>query len=75
MFGFYFKKELPKNYLDMVFANNDRFNFFFQEMLKKGVFFAPSMYEAGFVCAKHDLAVIEQTLNLAEEVFKIMAQK
>ena len=37
-------------------------------MLKAGVYLAPSAFEAGFVSATHDRAVLEQTLSTAGEV-------
>jgi len=38
-------------------------------MLARGVFFAPSAFEAGFVSSAHDDAVIEATLAVAREAF------
>jgi glutamate-1-semialdehyde 2,1-aminomutase len=75
MFGFYFSSTKPQNYHDMELIDNRMFNLFFHEMLKRGVYFAPSMFEAGFICAKHDNAVINQTLNIIEDVFKIIKCK
>jgi len=45
------------------------FKRFFHAMLKRGVFFAPSAFEAGFVSSAHDAAVIEATLAAAREAF------
>ena len=45
------------------------FKKFFHAMLIKGVYFAPSAFEAGFVSATHDDDVIHATLDTAEEVF------
>jgi glutamate-1-semialdehyde 2,1-aminomutase len=45
------------------------FKRFFHAMLDKGVYFAPSAFEAGFVSSAHDDAVIQATLDIAEEVF------
>ena len=72
MYGFYFSRNLPNNYNDVVKANQKQFNYFFHEMLKSGVYFAPSMYEAGFICAKHDMEVIHQTIDCADTVFQLM---
>ena len=41
-------------------------------MLKRGVFFAPSMYEAGFLCLAHTESVIDRTIDIARDVFKSM---
>ena len=68
MFGFYFNDKLPKNLIEVKLANEQRFNKFFHMMLDKGVYFAPSMYEAGFVCIAHSDKIIEQTLEIARTV-------
>ena len=47
----------------------ETFKRFFQAMLDKGVYLAPSAFEAGFVSAAHDDAVIQETLDAAEQVF------
>jgi glutamate-1-semialdehyde 2,1-aminomutase len=72
MFGFYFNKTLPNNFNDVTKANQKQFNYFFHEMLESGVYFAPSMYESGFVCAKHDMDVIHRTIDCADSVFQLM---
>ena len=75
MFGFYFTKNLPNNYNDVKKANQELFNRFFHEMLKLGVYFAPSMYEAGFICAKHDMGVIHRTLDCADAAFQLLLKR
>ena len=69
MFGFYFSDKLPQNLTEVKLANEERFNKFFHMMLDAGVYFAPSMYEAGFVCIAHSNKIIEQTLVAAKKVF------
>ncbi len=69
MFGFYFSKTTTvHNYNDVAKGNDELFRIFFHGMLKQGVYFAPSMYEAGFVSSAHELEVIEETLNKADTV-------
>ena len=70
MFGFYFADTLPKNMLDQQKSNINLFNQFFNKMLENGVYFAPSAFEAGFVSSSHNQEDINQTLNIAEKVFK-----
>jgi glutamate-1-semialdehyde 2,1-aminomutase len=43
---------------------------FFQEMLERGVFIAPSQFEALFVSAAHSDADIERTIAMAGESLK-----
>lgn len=73
MFGFYFCAEIPTSFNEVKQANHELFNRFFHLMLEQGVFLAPSMFEAGFVCAKHSTAIIEQTLAKAEVAFMKLA--
>ena len=42
-------------------------------MLERGVFLAPSAYEAGFLSSAHDEAVVEATLAAAREAFRDLA--
>ena len=67
MFGFFFTPELPRNYGAVMASDKPRFNRFFHAMLDRGVYFAPAMYEAGFVSAAHSAADIEATLAAAAD--------
>jgi glutamate-1-semialdehyde 2,1-aminomutase len=51
-------------------ADRERFNRFFHAMLERGVYLAPSAYEAGFVSGAHGDGEIEATLVAAREAFK-----
>jgi len=46
-------------------ADTDRFSRFFQGMLEKGVYLAPSQFEAGFISTAHTGEVIAQTVEAA----------
>jgi glutamate-1-semialdehyde 2,1-aminomutase len=70
MFGVYFRAAPPKSFAEVMQCDKDRFNRFFHEMLKRGVYLAPSAYEAGFVSAAHTSTEIEATLAAAGESFK-----
>ena len=69
MFGIYFSQEVPGSYAEMMAGDKTRFNAFFHAMLDEGVYFAPAAFEAGFVSAQHDDAVIEETIAAARRVF------
>jgi glutamate-1-semialdehyde 2,1-aminomutase len=43
-------------------------------MLERGVYLAPSAYEAGFVSAAHGAPEIERTLEAAREAFATIKQ-
>jgi len=74
MFGVYFTPEVPKTLQEVSAGNIEQFKLFFHGMLDRGVYFAPSAFEAGFVSATHDDDVIAATLTAADEVFKSLAQ-
>ncbi|MBV6305350.1 glutamate-1-semialdehyde 2,1-aminomutase [Candidimonas humi] len=69
MFGIYFSEQVPTSLAEVSACNVERFKKFFHAMLIKGVHFAPSAFEAGFVSATHDDAVIQATLDAAEQAF------
>jgi len=69
MFGIYFSAAPPATYADVMKADRDRFNRFFHAMLKRGVYLAPSAFEAGFVSAAHTAEDIDQTVAVARDVF------
>ena len=70
MFGIYFSKTLPQNLIDQQQCNTDLFKIFFHKMLNNGIYLAPSPFEAGFVSSAHNQEVINQTLKVADSVFK-----
>ena len=67
MFGIYFTKSRLKNMNDINLSSKDDFLDFFNYMLKHGVFFAPSMYEAGFISSKHSKKDIDYTIKIFEK--------
>ncbi|ASU37667.1 glutamate-1-semialdehyde-2,1-aminomutase [Herbaspirillum sp. meg3] len=69
MFGLYFAPSVPTSYAEVMQGNKDKFNVFFHAMLDAGVYLAPSAFEAGFVSAQHDDAVIEATIAAARTAF------
>ncbi|MFY8061094.1 MAG: aminotransferase class III-fold pyridoxal phosphate-dependent enzyme, partial [Arenimonas sp.] len=73
MFGLYFCEGPINSYADAMRSDSNRFNRFFHGMLERGVYFAPSAFEAGFLSAKHGDAEIEQTLSAARSVFAEIA--
>ncbi|AUL18497.1 glutamate-1-semialdehyde-2,1-aminomutase [Bordetella holmesii] len=74
MFGLYFMPSVPSTFAEVSTADTNAFKRFFHAMLDRGVHFAPSAFEAGFVSAAHDDTVLQATLDHAEEVFKLLKQ-
>ncbi len=69
MFGLYFRAAPPASYAEVMECDKEAFNRFFHAMLEKGVYFAPSAFEAGFVSAAHGEAELAATCAAAAEVF------
>ncbi|MFZ6799418.1 glutamate-1-semialdehyde 2,1-aminomutase [Undibacterium sp. Di24W] len=75
MFGLYFCNEVPSTFEQVMKADANQFKLFFHKMLDHGIYLAPSAFEAGFVSAAHDDAVIETTINAARTAFQELACK
>jgi len=73
MFGIFFSNENVTSYNQATACDITGFNRFFHAMRERGVFFAPSAFEAGFVSSVHDDGIIESTLAAAAEAFSIVA--
>jgi len=73
MFGLYFRAAPPQTYAEVMECDKETFNRFFHAMLVKGVYFAPSAFEAGFVSAAHTAADIDETVAAAAKVFGQLA--
>ncbi|NOX09064.1 MAG: glutamate-1-semialdehyde 2,1-aminomutase [Gammaproteobacteria bacterium] len=70
MFGLFFSDEDKITHFAQVSrCDQERFKVFFHAMLDRGVYLAPSAFEAGFVSAAHDDSAIQETLDIAEQVF------
>ena len=68
MFGMFFAKELPKNIDDVAKGNEKHFIEFFNYMLKRGFYFAPSMYESGFINAKMTYEELDACIDAAKNI-------
>jgi len=74
MFGMFFTDApVVDTYAQAVACDTAAFNRFFHAMLDRGVFLAPSAFEAGFVSAAHDDAAVAATLTAAREAFGVVA--
>ena len=70
MFGLFFSSERVDTYAQAVACDTAAFNRFFHAMLERGVYLAPSAFEAGFVSSAHDDAVIATTIDAARAAFQ-----
>ena len=69
MFGIFFRSSVPANYAEVLECDKQRFNRFFHAMLDRGIYLAPSAFEAGFVSAAHLAADIDTTVRAASAAF------
>jgi len=69
MFGLYFRATPPSSYAEVMQCDAEAFKRFFHGMLERGVYLAPSAYEAGFVSSAHSDADITATIAAAQATF------
>jgi glutamate-1-semialdehyde 2,1-aminomutase len=68
MFSLFFSEQPVISYDEVLACNKARFNAFFWGMLNRGVYLAPSAFEAGFVSLQHTPDIIDETLAHADAV-------
>lgn len=74
MFGLFFSTaEQIINFEQAGAVDVDRFRCFYHAMLARGVYLAPSAFEAGFISSAHNEEHISATLNAAREAFSMCA--
>ena len=72
MFGLFFSSERVDTYAQAVACDTAAFNRFFHAMLDRGVYLAPSAFEAGFMSSAHDEAAINATIDAARAAFRTL---
>jgi len=73
MFGLFFTDaEQVNDFAGSMACDQERFKKFFHAMLDRGVYLAPSAFEAGFVSAAHSEEDIASTLSAAAEAFALI---
>jgi len=70
MFGLFFTGESVNNYEAAKKSDLTKFTRFHRGMLERGIYLAPSQFEAGFTSGAHTSEDIQKTLSAAKEVFK-----
>lgn len=70
MFSVFLRSEVPTNFQEVKSADAALFSRFFWEMLDRGVYLAPSAFEAGFTSIAHDDTAIDTTIEAAKEAFR-----
>lgn len=67
MWGFFFRAEPVRSFSDAKTSDVERFRRFFHAALERGVYLAPSAFEAAFMSAAHTDADIEETLDRLDD--------
>ncbi|MGD2181645.1 glutamate-1-semialdehyde 2,1-aminomutase [Lusitaniella coriacea LEGE 07167] len=73
MFGLFFTEGPVRSYDDAKKSDSAKFARFHRGMLEKGVYLAPSQFEAGFTSLAHTDEDIDKTLAAAREVMKSLS--
>jgi len=68
MFGWFFVEGPVKSFADAQKGDAAKFGKWHRMMLERGVYLAPSMYEAGFISMAHTEEDIAKTIAIADEV-------
>lgn len=66
----FFTERPVRNYEEAKTSNTKMYGGFFREMLNRGVFLAPSQFEAAFVSASHTEADIDRTVAAAKDALR-----
>ena len=67
MWGFFFRAEPVRSFADAKTADVERFKRFFHAALERGVYLAPSAFEAAFMSAAHTDADIGETIQRLDD--------
>ena len=74
MFGLFFTAGKVETFAQATAADTARFNRFFHGMLERGIYLAPSAFEAGFMSSAHSDDDIAATLEAARRVMTTLTQ-
>ena len=69
----FFAPQPVNNYTDAKRSDTKLYARYFREMLNRGIFLAPSQFEAAFVSAAHTEADVERTIGAAREALRTIA--
>jgi glutamate-1-semialdehyde 2,1-aminomutase len=73
MMGLFFSPGPVSNFEEAKRSNLDQFSQYYNAMRERGIYLAPSQFEAAFVSAAHDATAIDKTLAAAKAAFEEMA--
>ncbi len=73
MWGFFFTDAPVTDYATAKQSDTARYARFFHAMLERGVYLAPSQFEAAFLSLAHTESLIDQTITAAADAFEAIA--
>ena len=75
LFWMAFQAEAPRAFGDIDAAGLPRYGALHRQLLKRGVYLAPSAYEVGFLSAAHDDEAIDLTLGAVADAFAALPKE
>ncbi len=72
MWGFFFRAEPVRSFTDAKTSDVERFKRFFHAALERGVYLAPSAFEAAFMSSAHSEAEIDATLDRLDDAMRVV---
>mmetsp|Transcript_8818 Transcript_8818/g.13200 ORF Transcript_8818/g.13200 Transcript_8818/m.13200 type:complete len:144 (-) Transcript_8818:9-440(-) len=72
MYGFFFNEGPVNSFDDAKKSDSKKFAKWHKLMLDRGIYLAPSQYEAGFTSLAHTEKDISHTIEVAREVMKLL---
>ena len=73
MFSLFFSADPVLDWPSVRSCDTNRFGRYFKAMLSKGIYLAPSQFEASFISTAHDPDILVATIEAAQESFEEMA--
>ena len=73
MWGFYFSDRSVNTFAEAKQTDVALFRRFFHAALERGVYLAPSAFEAAFMSSAHDDAVVDDALGRLEDALRVVA--
>ena len=74
MFGTFFNASPVTSFESAAASDGEQFKVFFRELLKAGVYIAPSQFESAFLSAAHSEADLEETIDAAGKAFQAVRE-
>ena len=68
----FFTSQLVRDYTSALTSDTKKYAVYFQEMLRQGIYLAPSQFEAGFVSIAHSDTDIDRTIEANRNALKVV---